>query len=116
MRRTIALGLVVLAAATGCSRGGGSDYAGLSEYDASSEADQIITDAETDPGSPLAGRHLLAGTFSKGQGPGGRPAWVVSLETMGGRPLRDPCVFVWGSHLPLHETFTYDIGRCPATA
>jgi hypothetical protein len=115
-RRTapvLAAGLTL--ASAGCGGGGSATtaYANLTRYEASAEAQKLMSQEISDPQSPLYRKSLAVGRIEHGNRDGGAAAWVVRFETLSHKDA-GVCMWVWGGKpTPLRQTINYDVDVCP---
>jgi hypothetical protein len=109
--------LATLMAASGCGGSGGqlkntTEYAGLDEYTAISEARNVVYDESGDPDSPAHRRPLVVMEATPGAFDDGTPAWRVEFMTLDRQPA-GVCAWVAQKRsTPLRETIEYLVDRC----
>jgi hypothetical protein len=109
--------VVTALAASGCEASGGqlkntTEYAGLDEYTAISEARNVVYEESGDPESPAHGRPLVVMEATHGMFDDGTPAWRIEFMTLDKKPA-GVCAWVAQKRsTPLRETIEYLVDRC----
>jgi hypothetical protein len=109
--------IVTALAASGCGASGGqlkntTEYAGLDEYTAISEARNVVYEESGDSRSPAHGRPLVVMEATHGRFDDGTPAWRIEFMTLDKEPA-GVCAWVAQKRsTPLRETIEYLVDRC----
>jgi hypothetical protein len=106
--RRLALCLLLVPAA-GCGSGSGQ-FAGLTEYDAASEAQNVVAEELKSPNSLFHGEHVDLGAVGQGRNSAGHEAWIVEYTTEAGN--KRICVILWAESSPFRTTITYEVDTC----
>jgi hypothetical protein len=106
MRLLVPLAGAALAASCG---GHAATYAGMTKYEAATEAADIIADESVKMSSDISGLHPTLSKMVRDEYEPGKEAWVGVFKTEGPRI----CVWVWADTSVMSTTYNYDYGRCP---